>query len=57
MSVIFSCCVECEHLIKKEDPKDLCCEAFPNGIPNDKLFHTDEQEICNNGIKYEHEAN
>ena len=32
----------------------MCCDAFPYGIPIDKI-NADEDEECSNGIKYEEE--
>lgn len=57
MSVQFWLCMECAHLFADKKEERFCCEAFPYGIPKEKLVHTDEREICNNGIKYEPEEN
>lgn len=56
MSIIVSECTYCMHSDKAEDPQDLTCKAFPEGIPNDYLWgfiDVHELEECNNGIKYE----
>lgn len=57
MSVIFSNCMECEHLIYKASTKEFSCKAFPAGIPGSYMFRKkqDENEECNNGIKFSRE--
>ena len=37
---------------EKNDSEKYCCDAFPDGIPLEKI-NWDEDEECNNGIKYE----
>lgn len=43
----------CNHFFDDADEKALPkCKAFPEGIPHDTMWETDEKE-CNNGIKFE----
>lgn len=50
MSITLSKCSLCKHC--HDDPDKYKCDAFPDGIPLEKL-DADESEECNNGIKYE----
>ena len=46
-------CMFCNHFIDNDDVNALpTCKAFPNGIPQDKMWESEETD-CNNGIKYE----
>lgn len=51
------CCETCKHM--KEEKKDgwiPCCDAFPEGVPDNYLFSkVDVTELgeCANGIRYE----
>ena len=48
------CCVHCKDTGDIKAP--LCCDAFPEGIPNDYLFGPVQVTLlkeCNNGYKYE----
>lgn len=46
-------CMFCNHFIDNDAANALpACEAFPNGIPHDKMWESEEAD-CNNGIKYE----
>ena len=57
MSVIFSNCAECEYFKAEKiegNEYRYYCKAFPNEIPGDFMFRKsqDEDEECNNGIKF-----
>ncbi|SEK76581.1 hypothetical protein [Ruminococcus albus] len=47
-------CRECKHKLPKIEGWLACCEAFPNGQPND-FDYSKVKEIteCNNGIGFE----
>ena len=53
MSVVFSNCAECKHLIVEENFK-YKCKAFPEGIPREFMFRKDQDvnEECNKGVKF-----
>ena len=34
----------------------MCCDAFPTGIPPEKITWGNENAECANGIKYEREG-
>ena len=57
MSVVFSNCTECTHFNYLKEKKLYTCKAFPEGIPANYMFRNnqDENQICNNGIKFEKE--
>lgn len=57
MNVVFSNCVECTHFNYLREKKQYTCKAFPEGIPAHYMFRNnhDENQICNNGIKFEKE--
>ena len=46
-------CDFCRHF-HMDNRERSCCDAFPEGIPINKMFEDEEKE-CNNGIKYEKE--
>ena len=50
-------CDFCKHYFYDKENKKLCCDAFPCGIPLDKMpmSEVDIPEECNNGIRYEEE--
>lgn len=50
MSLKLPKCDFCKHY--HEDAKKMCCDAFPDGIPLEKIS-ADESEECRNGIKFE----
>jgi hypothetical protein len=52
MSLSLPKCDFCKHY--REEGKQMCCDAFPDGIPLEKM-NADESEECKNGIKYEEE--
>lgn len=52
MSLKLPKCDFCKHYI--DGKEKMCCDAFPEGIPLDKISN-DESEECANGIKYEEE--
>lgn len=45
-------------LCKRYDVKDgkEVCEAFPEGIPEEKMY-SDKDEMCSNGIKFQEDDN
>lgn len=53
MSLSLPRCMFCKFF--HEEKEELCCDAFPDSIPSERLGMSDESdEECNNGIKYEH---
>ena len=50
-------CDRCIHIRPNIDGWTAACDAFPDGIPSEILFHTDTTKLpeCNNGIGYESE--
>lgn len=52
MSLSLPKCDFCKHY--HEDSESMCCDAFPNGIPLEKISD-DESVECANGIKFEEE--
>lgn len=50
MSLKLPKCDFCKHC--HDDSEKYCCDAFPDGIPPEKI-NWDEDEECNDGIKYE----
>lgn len=54
------CIIDCSNCIHKrplKDGWDLCCDAFPDGIPIGFPFGlVKEMKECNNGIGYEEKA-
>ncbi|MEG1135756.1 MAG: hypothetical protein RSA73_05145 [Anaerovoracaceae bacterium] len=55
MALTVSMCPKCIHFREgKKRNKLRCCEAFPEGIPIDFLFETEQKKIdCHKGIRYE----
>lgn len=51
MSLRLPKCDFCKHY-HEENAERSCCDAFPEGIPLEKMNWNEEEE-CNNGIKYE----
>lgn len=47
-------CDFCSHL-HEEIRDELCCDAFPDGIPPEKITWGDKDAECANGIKFEAE--
>lgn len=43
-------CISCKFFV--QDGKNLTCKAFPEEIPNEKMWAPDDEE-CVKGIKYE----
>lgn len=54
MSLRLPKCDFCKHYHEELNNGKECCDAFPDGIPLNKM-NFDENEDCNNGIKYEKE--
>lgn len=52
MSLRLPICDRCKHYL---DEKEIimCCEAFPDGIPVEKMRMEDDGIECNNGIYFE----
>lgn len=49
-------CDNCKYLREElKDGWEVCCEAYPNGIPNDIYFKSNSWELkdCGHGYKYE----
>lgn len=55
MSLRLPKCDFCKHYI--DGKGKMCCEAFPDGIPLEKIksFNDKDDEECNNGISFEEE--
>lgn len=55
MSVVLSICVDCK-LMKSEKTGEYTrhnwCPAFPDGIPLEHMFRSEQGEECNNGITF-----
>lgn len=47
-------CIFCKNFIDEKKEDGMICDAFPEGIPDDIMWESEENE-CNNGIKYEEE--
>lgn len=52
MSIRLPKCDFCKHC--HDDEEHYKCDAFPDGIPLNKIM-ADELEECKNGIKFEEE--
>lgn len=52
MSLKLPICDYCRHY-DKENEKRMCCKAFPDGIPVEKMRMEDDGIECNNGIYFE----
>lgn len=60
MTIVDIPCGKCKHIKQiKKDGWIPCCDAFPDGIPNENLLYKDIPELkeCNNGIGYEPKEN
>ena len=61
MSVVFSNCTECKHLIVERVPNGdqnsykYKCKAFPEGIASEYMFRKQQNynDFCGNGTKFE----
>lgn len=53
MSLTLPRCDFCKHY--HDGKGKMCCEAFPDGIPMEKMWSDEENEKCANGIKFEEE--
>ena len=47
-------CIFCKYLIEDNDESEMRCKAFPDGIPKEFIGKNEDEE-CNNGIKFEEE--
>lgn len=55
MSLSLIKCDYCKNL-HEEVKNRYCCDAFPDGIPLDKMkLLSEKDEECNNGISFEEE--
>lgn len=54
MSLKLSICDFCKHYI--DGKGDMCCKAFPNGIPLEKIKLEDDGKECANGTKFEEDT-
>lgn len=54
MSLQLPKCDLCKHHYENVK-SEMCCDAFPEGIPPEKITWGDEDAECANGIKYEDE--
>ncbi len=55
MPMIIPDCTSCKNFLGREN-NDLCCNAFPNGIPNDFFWgnvNVRTLKECNNNYKFE----
>lgn len=52
MSLKVPNCSICKHLCDDVDDR-MCCDAFPNGIPDEKITWGGEDIECAHGIKFE----
>ena len=46
-------CEYCKHYIDNPEVKEMCCEAFPDGIPLERMRLEDDDSECANGIRFE----
>lgn len=48
-------CDDCKHQRENIDGWNCACDAFPDGIPEERLLHANVENSgeCNNGIGYE----
>ena len=56
MSVIVPDCTSCKHLYDNGEIGYFCCEAFPDGIPEDYFWgkvDVRQQDECANKIRFE----
>ena len=53
MSLRVPICDYCKHYIDDPEVKGMCCKAFPNGIPLEKMRLEDDGTECKMGIKFE----
>lgn len=53
MSLRAPVCDYCKHYIDNPDLKRMCCEAFPEGIPLERMRLEDDGTECSNGIRFE----
>lgn len=44
-------CMMCDNFTEDKKDNIMRCKAFPDGIPKDILWESEEKE-CNKGIKY-----
>ncbi|MCI8788285.1 MAG: hypothetical protein HFH92_04085 [Lachnospiraceae bacterium] len=53
MSLRVPVCDYCKHYIDDSEVKGMCCEAFPDGIPLERMRLEDDGSECANRIKFE----
>lgn len=52
MSLRLPICDYCRHYYEGNDEL-MCCDAFPDGIPTEKIRMDDDGRECNKGIGFE----
>lgn len=52
MSLRLPICDYCKHY-HEQNEELMCCDAFPDGIPVEKMRMIDDGKECNNGIHFE----
>lgn len=53
MSLQLPICDYCKYYFDDSKVEAMCCSAFPNGIPVEKIRLEDDGGECANGIKFE----
>lgn len=53
MSMRVPICDYCKHYLDDPNVKGMCCEAFPEGIPLERMRLSDDGTECADGIKFE----
>lgn len=55
MSIKMPICDYCKHYIDDSKNGKMCCEAFPDGIPLEKIRLEDDGTECVEGVRFEEE--
>lgn len=55
MSLRLPLCDFCKHYTGGKETPGMCCEAFPDGIPIEKIKFDDDGKECAKGIGFEEE--
>lgn len=56
MSLRIPICDFCKYYIDESKINKMCCDAFLDGIPVEKIRLEDDGTECANGIKFEEET-